>query len=1308
MQLSRLYLSGFKSFADETTLEFGRGITAVVGPNGSGKSNIVDALLWCLGERSHKALRGQNATDVIFSGTQTRRATGLAEVNLFFNNESGALPIGFKEVQVTRKLFRDGQGEYGLCGSKCRLRDVLDLFLDTGVGPDAYCIISQGEIDAILSAKPEDRRGLIEGAAGVQKYHARRSDTRKRLERVEADLTRARDIIAELESQVLPLEAQAILAREYDALAARLKQLQLAVLSRDFQTRVVRLAELKGKQTSGEEAVKRGHREIDDLERLESVSGRRLRELEGEVESLASRLMQLVGDQKGAEGELAVARERRRALSELQEFAAREAGAMRARLETSRAEAQKSRAGLDEATRESGALSNSAAHAEARLGAATALLSDATRELGALQGQVLQALRASQSKRESAAADRARSENGRARLGELERLGQNGAVELEAARLAETQAQLAIESLQVELENARSEAETRRLSWTGIQSDAKNASEVLSKTRESRSSLGSRLRALRELEQNLEGFQGGARGVLEAVRRGELAPDYLPVADAIRAQPPFELAIETALGGNVNNLICPDEASAKCGVEFLRSRRAGRATFLPLSILEASFLSEKTQRVLDEPGVLGLASELVDCKPEHDVAVGYLLNRFIMVETLDDALRLAKRCESGARLVSLSGELVLPAGAITGGVGKQKSSGLLARKRELDELDARLVELEAEIESQTAGVGAAQTKINGALDAWRTWQSHEGEARARVARAEREWESGARETRRLKSQLEAVQSQRSALEAQLGARAEDDARFELDARELEGRARELDEQVARAQKVVLDKTAARETVRDEVAGVRAAFAQTQERLNAMRRGIGELERGGRELETQIGAKDAQIERAHSEHGGLTVGEVELLRRLEDRGARRDELERRLNQAREQRSEALAKLEACALSLKTGRERLHAGEDELHRVEVRLAGTDAELRDLERRLRDEFEVEPAEVLRELEAAELPSSNNQPGSVKATSSAVPSSSSSHSTRLEEGAAGLTPSSNQLGVARLFEGGNPAFDQVANERLEEDGSPAFDQVADERLFEDGSPASDQVADERLEEGASPAPNQPALPLRNGEFDRRAALQEIEELSDKIGGLGQVNLGAVAQYESVKKRLDFLTTQKTDLETAHAELDAIIAEIDGRMREQFMATFRAIQIAFEDIFGRVMSGGTTKLSLTRPDNLLETGIDLRVQMPGKAAQDIGLLSGGERALTALSFMMAILKVRPSPFVVLDEVDAPLDQSNVGRFTDLLREFTDTTQFIVITHNNGTMQAADVLYGVTQQEAGVSTLMSVRLAGADEMARVG
>ncbi len=1193
MQLSRLHLSGFKSFADETTLEFGAGITAVVGPNGSGKSNIVDALLWCLGERSNKALRGQSASDVIFAGTQTRRATGRAEVNLFFDNESGALPLPYKEVQVSRVLLRDGgKGEYTLCGAKCRLRDVVDLFLDTGVGPDTLCIISQGEIDAILSAKPEDRRGLIEGAAGIQKYHARRSETRKKLERVEADLTRVRDIVAELEAQLVPLEAQATLAREYDGLVARLRELQLAVLARDYALRAAKVAELRAKADESAGKVSEARGEIAQLELAEASGTERLRALEGEVEALSGRLTELVGAQKGAEGELAVARERAKSLGEIGEFAAREAGVLRVRLEGVQGEVAAAREALEEATREASALSGEAARAEARLGEATAKLSDATRALGALQARQLETLRAGQAMREAAASARARMENERGRLAELGVLTANLHAELLAARGGETAAQESLAALRAGAEAARAATEERRAAWQEAQAKARDSAQGLARTRENRSSLQARAKVLRELEQNLEGMQGGARGVLEAVRRGELPPDYLPVADAIRAQPRFETAIEIALGGSVHHLICPDDGAARKGVAFLKERRAGRATFLPLASLRASFLGERTLRLLGEPGVVGVASaaQLVSCKPEHDDAVGYLLNRFLVVETLEDALRLAPRCEAGARLVSLDGDLVLPAGAITGGAGKHRAGGLLARKRELDELGAALNGFEEQLTAQETALSDANAQVAATQEAWRAAQSAESEAGNHVARAEREVEGAAREVRRIKGQTEAVVGQARALEGQLSERVAHEANGEQAARDMEEAATRLEKEVARAAEVVAEQSGEREAVRDEVAGVREGWAQSGERLDALRRGLAELEKAARALEGQISAKDAQIERAQSENGGLANRVAALQERLETHGARRDELEGELNTARTGRGAALGQLEAVSAQLKTSREQLHTEEDELHRVEVRLAGVEAEVGDMERRLREEFGTEPDDA------------NTAKG---------------------------------------------------------------------------------------------------LPMEPGK-ERR----EIEQLRTRLDELGPVNMGAVAQYDAVKERLDFLTAQKNDLEGAASELEAIIAEIDGRMREQFLGTFRAVQGAFEDIFVRVMGGGATKLALTCPENLLETGIELRVQLPGKAAQDIGLLSGGERALTALAFMMALLKVRPSPFVVLDEVDAPLDQSNVGRFTELLREFTGTTQFIVITHNNGTMQAADVLYGVTQQEPGVSALMSVRLAEAGEMVR--
>lgn len=1219
MHLSKLQLLGFKSFADATTLEFGPGITAVVGPNGSGKSNIVDAMLWALGERSAKALRGHAATDVIFNGAANRKPTGLCEVSLFFDNADGTLPLPFGEVQVTRRLFRDGGGEYALGGSKCRLRDVLDLFLDTGVGPDAGCIISQGEIDAILSAKPEDRRGLIEGAAGIQKYHARRTETRRRLEKVVADLVRVADITGELSAQLEPLAGQAELARQYDALVSRLKALQFAVLSRDYQLRVARHASYEQGHAKASAEARQSRIEIERLDRLENLTARDLRDGEASVETLSRELTDAVSRFKGAEGQIAVARERRRALTEAQEWQAREIGHLRARIAATQEQISATQAQLERAQGENSGLNQAAAQAEARLGAANARLSEAARELQTLQGQVIAAMRAGQQKREALATGRAEAVALQNRARELAALRGEGETERETLATLAHEAQELLAQLRARLAGDDAPQRARQAVEEARQT-LQSAQQKQNQARENRARAQSRAGALRELADSLEGFQGGTRAVLQAVGRGQLSDDYTPVADAIRAPAELELAIETALGGNLNNLICPDNERAKRAVHWLKTNRAGRATFLPLSALRPGYLSDRTLDVLRDRAVIGLANELVECKREHERAIDHLLSRFLVVKTLDDAIRLAPKCD-GARLVTLEGDVVLPAGAITGGAGQQKSSGLLARKRELDEIEEKLAAIERDVEASGAQIEAAQASVAAREVALRSALEVQNDLKNQIARQEREVETAGRDARRNAAQRDAVDAQlratRALLERKQDAQNEADALAQGD----ETRAQTLEGAVESARALVAQRQAEKDATAGEVAQVRAQFGATLERSNAMQRALAELQNSARDGEAQIRAKREQIDRAAGEDTQIVASEAALVALAQELGERRAALETHLETARSQRGEALQRLQHTGAALKAAREALHRAEDEAHRLEVRLAATQAEMADMERRFRDDFGLEPQQVLPEA------------------------------------------------------------------GLESDGDAL------------GEKGSQSEADGNAMEG-----NNAEVPDSDAPFNRRAALEEIERITALIGGLGSVNLGAVAQYDAVKERLDFLCEQKTDLEVSQGELDAIIAEIDGRMRTQFMATFDALVVAFAATFEKVFGGGRTHLALTEPDNLLETGIELRVQMPGKAAQDISLLSGGERALTALSFLMAILRVRPAPFVILDEVDAPLDQSNVGRFTDLLHDFTDTTQFIVITHNNGTMQAADVLYGVTQQEAGVSTLMSVRLAAEEEL----
>jgi chromosome segregation protein len=1187
MYLKKLALSGFKSFADNTLLEFGPGITAIVGPNGSGKSNVVDALQWAMGERSNKALRGHASTDVIFSGSGSRKPLGLAEVSLFFDNEDNALPIDFKEVQVTRRVFRDGEGEYAINKTKCRLRDVTDLFLDTGVGTESFSIISQGEIDAILSAKPEDRRSLIEGAAGVQKYNARRTETRRKLDRVEVDLTRVADIMFELDNQLGPLSRQAELAREHENYIARLRVLQLAILARDYETRAKRLEGLTVSRREYSEKVREGTGAIAQHEIDEREISAKMRELESVIERVQSEFSQTISRLKSVEGEIAVARERRRALTEQQEIQAREIGLLRGRIQSAQEKLAEDRAALTAAKNDASTLSGGAAEAEAKLGAANARLSEAARELQSLQTKVVELIRASQSKREAAATGKAETAGLQNRLAELEKLAADLDGEIAQTEKSREAAQEQLTKVRAAHADSTEQIEAARTQLQSAQ-DAQNAArEELNAAREKGSGLQSRLNALRELEENLEGVQGGARAVLAAVKRGQLPDEYTLVADAMRAPKELEQAIEVALGAGVHNLICFSDANAKKAIHWLKDQRAGRATFLPIPNLRPSNVSEKTRAILRARGVRGLASQLVDCDNEFRAAIDYLLGRVLIVESLDVAVALAKNCDFGVRLVTLEGELVLPAGAITGGAGRQKSSGLLARKRELDESEARLSALETEVQNKTRAVQDGSTPIAAAQENLRKKQDEASELRSQIARQERELEHAGSSLRRITSQKEAVLSQLRATREAGEKKAISQTDFEREAELLDIQAKELDAAVARAQEIVTARQNEREQITSDVSEVRAQYSANREKLAAMQRAIVEAQRAITDYELQISQKQQSIEKASGEDAHLVTREADLVSLLSQLQARHEELETDFNRTRRERQAGMARLETLGVHLREGRSTLHEAEEELHRVEVRLASTETEIAEIQRRFEEEFE--------------LP------------------------------------------------------------------------------FEEALAFGEQIEQKNL------------------------ALEEIEDLRNKIGELGTINTGALAQYEHVKERLDFLGEQKTDLETSKAQLEEIIADIDSRTRERFMKSFNAIREAFADLFVRIFDGGSTHLALTEPDNILETGIDLRVQLPGKAQQDISLLSGGERALTALAFLLAILRVHPSPFVVLDEVDAPLDQSNVGRYTQLLREFTENTQFIIITHNNGTMQAADVLYGVTQQEQGISTLMSVRLADAEE-----
>lgn len=1198
MYLKGLSLVGFKTFADRTQLQFGQGITAIVGPNGSGKSNIVDGILWVLGERSLKSLRSHAPTDVIFAGNGTRRPTGLAEVSLTLDNHDHRLPVQFSEVTITRRIFRDGESEYLINKTPCRLRDIQEMLLDTGVGADTYAIVSQREIDSLLSAKPEDRRELFEQVAGVQKYRFKRAEAKRKLERTEQNLTRVRDIMFELENQLEPLRVQAEYAREYQNYLDRLRFLQLALLAHDYDVRLRRLETLLEQRRQVTAGLEQANAVIGELEHTERELDARLRAMEETVAVLQRETTTVITNVKATEGKIAVARERLRALAEQREFQQQEISLLVGRVEAAREqigahqqEWETLQQSLERLNAEMLERSRALSEANARLAdLATALEEQRARSL-TLAAQV-------SDKRNALTAAHTHRHLLQERVTALQDLLAATHAEREQVNRSLTLAAQTATELQRELDGIEQTLRQCRERLEGLNAEMLERSNERNALREQMSAAESRLRALQEMEASFEGLFAGVRAVMQAQKeghpllnfslaKGESRREFALVADVLRVPLPFETAIEVALGSALQNIIAHDEQSVKDAIHFLKTTQSGRATFLPLPLLRPASLPPQTRQVVQRPGVCGIAVDLVQFEEVYRPAVEYLLNRVIVVQNLDVALTLSRQVETGCRIVTLEGELVLPAGAITGGAGKQRTSGLLQRKREIEELDARrktqqakLAELESQLTALQDEVAAMQAQLR-SLEQART------EHLAVCARHEREMEHLDRERRRLERTCEQIQSDIENLNraASVSEREAESLRRELEA--VEQAAQSVDAEITTLQSQWTAQQMQREELSRLVAEIQAHQAAVQERSAAVERSITQLEQQAREFSETTESRRVSIARALEEEARLAQQIAAEEQNLAQLMQAQTEKEQAFESWRRERHEILQRLEETTQHLRQQRQTLHQVEEEMHRIELRETQTHTEMEEMQRRFREEFNT--------------------------------------------------------------------------------------------TAEDALPRKDDIESKQL------------------------ALDEIAVIKENMAAMGEVNLGAISQQQQLTERLDFLRRQRDDLECARADLENIIADIDQRTRDQFMQTFNAVAREFDVLFKRLFDGGETRLSLTNPENLLETGIDVRVQPPGKAAQDLMLLSGGERALTALALMLALLRVKPSPFVVLDEVDAPLDENNVGRFTELLHEFAGTSQFIVITHNKGTMEAADALYGVTMEEHGVSKLVSVRLTDTGE-----
>ncbi len=1181
MYLKRLELNSFKTFADPTTLEFGPGVTGIVGPNGSGKSNLADAILWCLGEQSMKSLRSARAHDVIFAGSESRRRAGVGEVSLTLDNGDGALPLDFAEITITRRVFRTGEGEYFINRVPCRLRDIHELLLDTGIGKHAYSMISQTEIDRILSVRSEDRREIFEQAAGIQRYRQRKNEAGRKLDRVCANLLRVNDILHELESQVEPLAQQSEAARQYKELSKELFDLKLSLMVHQRRALRENLERARDREVELEQEMGAAQTRSHQLAGEEVEVRARLQELEGRLEETRTLVGQLASEADRAEGRLNLTKQRiedlksqraqaeeelkqleaqQRAAEEELAAAERERPALEARARELRAEIEARaqrlrgdtgtlrRTGNSAEEQRSGHLDTlrELADARNRLGQCESLLGAARARIARLKEQ-REALR---SEREELTA---RAEEAARAVSEMRARREREAGELAALRLEEETAEAAGGEL---------------------------AEEEL-KLRERLSAVSSRQRALQEMEKAREGLRAGTRAVLAAAESGRLAGEYRTVAELVRASKELEAAIEAALGPAMGDLVVPTEKEAAAAIAFLKETKSGRATFLPKSRVRVGSRPEGMAELARRGGCLGVAADLVECERGAEEIVEQLLGRVLVMDSLEAALEVSRSGGGWRAIVTREGDVVRPWGAVTGG-SRPAQAGLLGRGREIKELEAEGKELAGELERITREMGQVRGRAEKARESAKARRRELERTGAALAEAERGADVMAEKARLEGEREEALLAEESALEEE--AREIEQERGEAAARveEMDGRKRAAEAAMAEAESALAAGRDAREELTATTSEMRVQLTEVEGDLRALEARVEKVRQSLRMLGAGIADKSSLRERAEAvqrdaEQGlGELGGECERLREAHRRA------EEELVRSQEERSQRLESLATNREAAAETRAEIEAAQNRRHRLELRVTQLKSEIGFCERTLAEEYRIT-------LEEAE---------------------------------------------------------------------------------------------------------QKAGPIES----RTAAQQRVKELQAGVEGLGEVNLGSIEEYERVKQRLEFLSGQRADLDGAREDLQQAITEIDKEATARFLAGFERVRKELQRFFVRLFGGGSAELTLTDRENVLECGIDVTVTVPGKKTRDLLQLSGGERALTAAAILFSLLKVKPSPFVILDEVDAPLDDSNIGRYCDVLREFARESQFIVITHNKGTMEAADVLYGVTIEEAGVSTLIGMRL----------
>ena len=1185
MYLKKLDVQGFKSFADKIGLEFNAGITSVVGPNGSGKSNIADAVRWVLGEQSIKTLRGTKMEDVIFAGTEHRKPLGFAEVSLCIDNSDNTLPVAFTEVTVTRRVFRSGESEYLINKTPCRLKDINEMFLDTGIGKDGYSIIGQGRVDEILSNKSEDRRHIFEEASGIMKYKVRKIEAEKKLDLTKQNLLRITDIINELETQLEPLRQQSEVAKRYLGLRESLKELEINVYIENISKFKEKIKEFEGQYSTIKENIETENNKLEFITSNNKEKTELVKSLDEKLNHARQEFYNMEGNLERCNSEIKVNEEK---INNLQQ------NIIRVDTEVQEINLKMGQLSKEESTKQDKIkylndqytdYSNKLVEYEKQMETVLASLNESERYIENLKTGIMDKMDLLSDKKMQVNNVKTHMEGLKKRQTGIENEVYDLTHEIDKENMKKEDLAENIYKTKELIKNTKTKLEELNKQKNGndlvLDEKRKNQNTIKSDIQVK----NSRLKMLQDMEKNLEGYNRSVKMVLQACSQ---SPEFGKgihgaLAQLITVEKKYEVAIEMTLGSALQNIVTSSEEDAKKAIEYLKKNNLGRATFLPMSSVNGrTFENNLMQDIKNQVGFCGVACDLIECKPEYKGIVLSFLGKVIVVENLEAGIKMARKFGYGFRIVTLDGDVLSTSGSMSGGSGDNRGTGILSRNRDIIDLKAEIdrlfieeVVVEREINKLVARINELITEISTLDNETRNNELIKIRDESHLSQVEENIKKSIAKIDMLKQEKNQLQKQESDTMTEI-------EKYNLELSAIEQDIIDTKSIVSEHQEKHKEGQSVRDALHQDIMDFKISVNSILESIESVKEAIDRIS-GEREISLKsINKRTGEKEKSNAEIGSLLEMNEGL--RLVIKGHEEEKTGKTLeiDQIVEEKKVLEEELFDIVSEITNINKNVMLLQEDFNRMEVKKAKIEAEMEAIQNRMWDEYEL---------------TFNN-----------------------------------------------------------------------------------------------------AMELKKDIGSIPVAQKKINEYRNEIKELGAVNVTAIEEYIKTKERYEFMTAQKDDMEQAQEKLHKVIYEMTAIMKRQFLEQFKLINENFNIVFKELFDGGRAELIIVDKENVLESGIEIEVQPPGKKLQNMMLLSGGERAFTAIALLFAILRLRPTPFCILDEIEAALDDANVYRFAQYIRKFTNQTQFIMVTHRKGTMENSDTLYGVTMQEHGISKIVSMKM----------